>query len=104
MIKLTGAITKTPIFIKKSSITYMERQDDKTEMQIESSNNSVYVIETPEEIMRMSDIDWEQRRYEIAKDITSASCIRPGVLCTSRITDLADVLVAELKKKQYYVM
>lgn len=104
MIKLTGAHTKTPLFIKKSSIAYMERKGDKTDIQIESSDCIVYVIETPEEIMRMSDIDWEQRRYEIAKDIISASCIRPGVLCTSQITDLADVLIAELKKKQYYVM
>ena len=67
--------------------------------------------ETPEEILAMPDIeegskaiDWEQRRYEIAKDITAAIYTRPnagagGALPNyNRIVAAADALIKELKK------
>lgn len=68
--------------------------------------------ETPEEILAMPDIeegnkviDWEQRRYEIAKDITAAIYTRPnagaggGALPNyNRIVASADGLIRELKK------
>ena len=52
--------------------------------------------------------DWEQRRYEIAKDITCAYCVSIGVGNSSEFTEkkeiieasveMANMLVAELKK------
>ena len=67
--------------------------------------------ETPEEILAMPDIeegskaiDWEQRKYEIAKDITAAIYTRPnagagGALPNyNRIVAAADGLIRELKK------
>lgn len=70
-----------------------------------------YFRETPEEILAMPDIkeankviDWEQRRYEIAKDITAAIYTRPnagagGALPNyNRIVASADGLIRELKK------
>lgn len=53
-------------------------------------------------------IDWEQRRYEIASDITCAYCVSIGVGNSSEYTEkkeiieasveMANMLVAELKK------
>ena len=47
-------------------------------------------------------IDWEQRRYEIAKDITTAIYTRPNVkgdlLNYNQIVAAADGLIRELKK------
>ena len=65
--------------------------------------------ETPEEILAMPDIeegnkvlDWEQRRYEIAKDITAAIYTRPNVKGTllnyNQIVAAADGLIRELKE------
>ena len=67
--------------------------------------------ETPEEILAMPDIeegnktiDWEQRRYEIAKDIMAAIYTRPnagagGALPNyNRIVAAVDGLIRELKK------
>ena len=65
--------------------------------------------ETPEEILAMPEIeeggkaiDWEQRRYEIAKDITAAIYTRPNVKGTllnyNQIVAAADGLIRELKK------
>ncbi len=67
------------------------------------------VKETPEEILAMPDIeegskaiDWEERRYEIAKDITAAIYTRPNVKGTllnyNQIVAAADGLIRELKK------
>ena len=69
----------------------------------------LHVKETPEEILAMPDIeegnrvlDWEQRRYEIAKDITAAIYTRPNVKGTllnyNQIVAAADRLIRELKK------
>ena len=49
-------------------------------------------------------IDWEQRRYEIAKDLMAASFAQPmdGVSITSYIHNCvqwADALIEELKKE-----
>ena len=67
------------------------------------------VKETPEEILAMPDIeetnkviDWEQRRYEIAKDVMAAIYTRPNVKGTllnyNQIVAAADGLIRELKK------
>lgn len=65
--------------------------------------------ETPEEILAMPDIeegnkviDWEQRRYEIAKDIMAAIYTRPDKRGTfldyNGIVVAANGLIRELKK------
>lgn len=53
------------------------------------------------------EIDWEQRRYEIAKDILAAwysnsdRLMRQGTLqsCLEDAVEVADALIKELKKK-----
>lgn len=98
------------IYLAKSVIGEMRRNDEEGTTYIWSNDlqPTEYVVkETPEEILAMPDIetsekvvDWEQRRYEIAKNIMAAACIRPGVLCISQVTDIADALITELKKGQ----
>lgn len=61
------------VFISKAMIQSMQREDDMTRIAM-CGGHSYNVKETPEEILAMPDIeegnkviDWEQRRYEIAK-------------------------------------
>ena len=63
------------VFISKTMIHSMERNNDITNITMEGGC-SYAVKETPEEILAMPDIeegskaiDWEQRRYEIAKEM-----------------------------------
>ena len=54
---------------------------------------------------KQTEIDWEQRRYEIAKDALAALLSNPtigGVYASySKVAvDYADALIEELKKKQ----
>lgn len=44
------------------------------------------------------EIDWEQRRYEIARDILSARLVHNGYIDTSMAIKNADKLIEELKK------
>ena len=96
------------VFISKTMIHSMERNNDITNITMEGGC-SYAVKETPEEILAMPDIeegkkaiDWEQRRYEIAKDITAAIYARPNVKSTllnyNQIIAAADGLIRELKK------
>ena len=67
------------IYLAKSSIAEIKRIDKENMTHIwnKDSHPTEYVVkETPEEILAMPDmeetnkvIDWEQRRYEIAKQI-----------------------------------
>lgn len=95
------------VFISKDVIHSMERMDDMTNI-IMVGGCHYTVKETPEEILSMPDIeegnkviDWEQRRYEIAKDITAAIYTRPNVKGTllnyNQIVAAADALVDSLK-------
>ena len=97
------------VFISKTMIHSMERKDDMTHITMEGGC-SYTVKETPEEILAMPDIeeankavDWEQRRYEIVKDITAAICTRPNARGTllnyNQIVAAADGLIRELKKE-----
>ena len=71
------------VYLSKSSIAEMRRNDEEGTTYIWSNDlqSTGYVVkETPEEILAMPDIeegnktiDWEQRRYEIAKHILSQS-------------------------------
>lgn len=102
------------IYLAKSVIGEMRRNDEEGTTYIWSNDlqPTEYVVkETPEEILAMPDIeegnkgiDWEQRRYEIAKDITAAIYTRPNVKGTllncNQIVAAADGLIRELKKGQ----
>lgn len=96
------------VFISKAMIHSMQREGDITNITMDGGC-SYSVKETPEEILAMPDIeegnkviDWEQRRYEIAKDITAAINTRPNVkgilLNYNQILAAADALIRELKK------
>ena len=65
------------VFISKAMIHSMQREGDITNITMDGGG-SYAVKETPEEILAMPDIeesnkviDWEQRRYEIAKEMLS---------------------------------
>ena len=93
------------VFISKTMIHSMQREDDMTHI-IMGGGCSYTVKETPEEILAMPDIeegnkviDWEQRRYEIAKHIL------PRVFAFGEpkysaiyAVSYADALIKELKK------
>ena len=119
MIKLINYYTNREkgqiVFINKSCIGGMIRdeQEGLTRVWDNGVKECAYYDfkETPEEILAMPDIeetnkviDWEQRRYEIAKDITAAIYTRPnagagGALPNyNRIVASADGLIRELKK------
>ena len=119
MIKLINYYTNREkgqiVFINKSCIGGMVRdeQEGLTRVWDNGVKECAYYDfkETPEEILAMPDIeecskaiDWEQRRYEIAKDITAAIYTRPnagagGALPNyNRIAAAADGLIRELKK------
>ena len=92
------------VFISKAMIQSMQREDDMTRIAM-CGGCSYNVKETPEEILAMPDIeegnkviDWEQRRYEIAKHILSQTF----VLCSpkgsaSNAVWYADTLIEALK-------
>ena len=119
MIKLIDYYTNREkgqiVFINKSCIRGMVRDEQErlTRVWDNGVTECAYYDfrETPEEILAMPDIeegnktiDWEQRRYEIAKDITAAIYTRPnagagGALPNyNRIVASADGLIRELKK------
>ena len=96
------------VFISKTMIHSMQRENGMTRITMEGGC-SYTAKETPEEILAMPDIeegnkviDWEQRRYEIAKDITAVIYTRPNVKGTllnyNQIVAAADGLIRELKK------
>ena len=110
MIKLInyGRYGSGEVFISKTMIHSMQREDGMTHIIMEGGC-SYTAKETPEEILAMSDIeegnktiDWEQRRYEIARDIAAAIHTKPNVSGTllnySQIVAAADRLIRELKK------
>lgn len=93
------------VFISKTMIHSMQREDDMCHIIMEGGC-SYTVKETPEEILAMPDIeegnkaiDWEQRRYEIAKHVL------PRVFAFGEpkysaiyAVSYADALIEELKK------
>ena len=110
MIKLInyGRYGSGEVFISKIMIHSMQRENDMTHIIMEGGC-SYTAKETPEEILAMPDIeegnkgiDWEQRRYEIAKDITAAIYTRLNIKGTllncNQIVAAADGLIRELKK------
>ena len=112
MIKLINylpyGVTKEE-YISKSSIENMCRENefkgDGFTNVCMNGGYHLHVKETPEEILAMPDIeegnkviDWEQRRYEIAKHILPQMSIVQPVLTAENAVKVADALIRELKK------
>ena len=114
MIKLINYYTNREkgqiVFINKSCIRGMVRdeQEGLTRVWDNGVTECAYYDfkETSEEILVMPDIeegnkaiDWEQRRYEIAKHILpQMSIIRPITAAAEHAVHYADALIKELKK------
>ena len=107
MIKLINylpyGVTKEE-YISKSCIHSMNRDADFTHICM-NGGYSLSVKETPEEILAMPDIeegskaiDWEQRRYEIAKHILSKTFILSSPKgSANNAVRFADALIEALK-------
>ena len=96
------------VYIAKSYISDMRRNDIESTTSIwnKDSQPTEYVVkETPEEILAMPDIeegnkaiDWEQRRYEIAKHILSKTFILGSPKgSANNAVRFADALIETLK-------
>ena len=98
------------VFINKSCIGGMVRYEQEGLTRVWDNGVTEFAAydfrETPEEILAMPDIeetnkviDWEQRRYEIAKHILpQMSVIRPITAAAEHAVHYADALIKELKK------
>ena len=92
------------VFISKAMIQSMQCEDDMTRIAM-CGGGGYTVKETPEEILAMPDIeegnkviDWEQRRYEIAKHILSQTFILGSPKGSARnAVWYADALIEALK-------
>ena len=91
------------VYISKTMIHSMERNNDITNITMEGGC-SYAVKETPEEILAMPDIeeankviDWEQRRYEIAKHILPQMFIDEPMYSATNAVYYADALIDKLK-------
>ena len=110
-------ITENVLYLSKSEISRMNRDESENVTYITMKNNdfpSYNVVETPEEILVMPDIetkviDWEQRRYEIAKEIyghiyeiafEANDYMPPRELIAEDAIKYADALIDVLKKGQ----
>lgn len=94
-------------YISKDNIGDMVRGKDVTWIYTKGQQPATYKVkETPEEIFAMPDIetsekviDWEQRRYEIAKEILKEVFTFGEPECTAmEAVRYADALIKELKK------
>ena len=96
------------IYIAKSYISDMRRNDIESTTSIwnKDSQPTEYVVkETPEEILAMPDIeegiktiDWEQRRYEIAKHMLSYNVHYTPKVLAEKAVSFADALIEVLEK------
>ena len=97
------------ILLNKSTIGGMFRDNENEVTHLWDNNThdcSVYIVkETPEEILAMpdieegsKDIDWEQRRYEIAKHILPQMSIIQPITAVKHAVHYADALIKELKE------
>ena len=102
------------IFLDKSTISGMVRDNENNVTRIWDNCINHIVKETPEEILAMPDIeegnkaiDWEQRRYEITKEIIgyvyndafiANDDYTPCELIARDAIKYADALINELKK------
>ena len=70
---------EVPIYLDRSTITLMIRDENEGRTNVYLNHegfSSIKTKETPEEILNLPElpeyIDWEKRRYEIAKEIAGA--------------------------------
>lgn len=86
-----------------SEVAYSTKQDAREAMGL----GNPIPEEAPVQTM-MKEIDWEQRRYEIARDVLAGLRSNPGDLCTPKEFNgniyawsiaIADALIKELKKE-----
>ena len=92
------------VFISKTMIHSMQRENGMTRITMQGGC-SYTVKETPEEILAMPDIEegskvinWEQRRYEIAKHILSKTFILGSPKgSANNAVRFADALIEALK-------
>lgn len=70
---------EVPIYLDRSTITLMIRDENEGRTNVYLNHqgfSSIKARETPEEILNLPElpeyIDWEKRRYEIAKEIAGA--------------------------------
>ena len=105
MIKLInyGRYGSGEVFISKIMIHSMQRENGMTRITMEGGC-SYTVKETPKEILAMPDIeegnktiDWEQRRYEIAKHILPQMFIDEPMYSATNAVYYADALIDKLK-------
>lgn len=112
-VSVTDGSYKSDLYIEKSDIYSMVRYEGENYTVLFRKNDkSIKVLQTPEEILAIPDIeppktiDWEQRRYEIAKDILAATNSRltahGSLLNINMILNAADALIKELQKRQGY--
>ena len=101
------------VFINKSCIGGMVRYEQEGLTRVWDNGVTEFAAyefkETPEEILAMPDIeesnkviDWEQRRYEIAKDVAAVLVSRPNQTYDSVVNfaiKTADKLIERLKEK-----
>lgn len=92
------------IFISKDMIHTMQRNNDGMTNILMKGGGCHAVKETPEEILAMPDIeegnkviDWEQRRYEIAKHILPQMFIDEPMNSAKNAVYYADALIYKLK-------
>ena len=92
------------IFLDKSIIGGMVRDNKNNVTRIWDNFINHIVKETPEEILAMpdieegsKDIDWEQRRYEIAKHILPQMSIIQPMNTAENAVRFADALIEALK-------
>ena len=115
MIKVTviDGSHKSNLYIEKSDIYSMVRYEEENKTVLfRKHDKSIKVLQTPEEILATPDIeppktiDWEQRRYEIAKDILAATnsrlTVHGSLLNINMVINAADALIKELQKQQGY--
>lgn len=109
--KVVEDFIEEPVYLNRSAIKMMVRneEDGVTDIFINNTENSVITVrETPEEILSMPElperVDWEQRRYEIAKDVLQSlnvsSYIKDAHLFVESAVKQADNLIMALKEEE----
>lgn len=110
-IRKTGEIVDVISFTAPFGVTredtrdFVSYIDSKGRERVKAPMNIYWDFEDMEEVLK-TDIDFEQRRYEIAKELMKAfasnphgQCVDASVTCLARWSvEGADALIAELKK------
>lgn len=109
--KVVEDFIEEPVYLNRSTIKMMVRDEEKgvTDIFMNSTEDAdITVRETPEEILSMPElperVDWEQRRYEIAKDVLQSlnvsSYIKDAYLFVESAVKQADNLIRALKEEE----